>query len=40
MWLDHSRRFPDPHQNHLPVEVDQRGPGRVVILTPQVKGLG
>jgi hypothetical protein len=31
-------QVPDPHQNHLPVEVEYRGPGRVVILTPQVKG--
>jgi hypothetical protein len=39
MWLDHSRRFPDPHQDPtivpVLVGVDQRGLGRVVKLHPR-----
>jgi hypothetical protein len=31
-------QVPDPRRNHLPVDVDYRSPGMVVILTPQVNG--
>jgi hypothetical protein len=31
-------QVPDPRRNHLPVEVEYRGPGRMVVLISQVNG--